>query len=506
MFQVLTTPQEPNMRESRRFLIRVVLLSMLVKILLAMTVPMGVDEAYATAVAREFSWSFFDHPPIGFWSPVVAANLIGVEHPLVYRLPVLFYGIISTFLMYALGKELGGERAGLWTLVLYVLSPAFLIAGGVFVLPDGPLELGSLIAMLFLIKIVKSDGPAPLRFWIFAGLGLAFALASKYQAALIPIAALVFAVATPVGRKWFRQTGPYIASAIGVLGLLPTLVWNMQHDWASFTFHSGRTGDGLQLGNFVLMVIGQGLYLLPPVLVLAAIGLWRGFDRDRPALTFLALAAAAPVLVFNFIYLFSSKSFPHWTFPGWQFALPLAGVWLAAQSPAIWARSLRWLKWAAGLTWAVLVIAVLHANTGVLTRLYSAVPPKWDRTETAFDYSGLRKALQQKGLLQDLDLIIVPGWINAGLLSTGLGGDFPVRVLGDNPHHFAFMSGEHKSGNALMMTIKVLKGQDKIQSGLLATAKAIDPKAQNLPPIILDRGGQPYLAVTLIRLTVPEGE
>ncbi len=37
--------------------------------------PLGVDEAYATAIAREFSWSFFDHPPLGFWAPIAMARL-----------------------------------------------------------------------------------------------------------------------------------------------------------------------------------------------------------------------------------------------------------------------------------------------------------------------------------------------------------------------------------------------------------------------------------------------
>ena len=113
MFQALREPAGSDDARDRGLFWRVVVLSMLVKLVLAAFLPMGVDEAYATAVAREFSWSFFEHPPIGFWSPVVAANLTGIEHPFIYRLPVLFYGLISTFLMYALGRELGGERAGL---------------------------------------------------------------------------------------------------------------------------------------------------------------------------------------------------------------------------------------------------------------------------------------------------------------------------------------------------------------------------------------------------------
>lgn len=505
MFQALLPVPMPDAHATRRVFLWLLAASMLVKLALAWFLPMGVDEAYATAVAREFSLSFFDHPPIAFWSPVVAANLTGLEHPVIYRLPVLIYGFVSTWLIFALGRELGGDRAALWTVLLYVLSPAFLIAGGAFVLPDGPLELGSLFCALWLVRICKAEGQAPFLWWVWVGLGLAFALASKYQAALIPIAAFGFALIHPVGRKWFAQPGPYVAALIGLLGLLPTLLWNLQHDWASFTFHSGRTGDGFQPVNLALMILGQALYLLPPVLVLAAIGLRHGFDRRWPEIYLTALLAVAPILLFNLIYAFSQRSFPHWTFPGWQFAIPLAGIWLAGQGEQVLRRAWRWLVGAAAVTWFVIAVTVLHINTGILTRGVGPVAPSWDRTETVFDYSGLGPALQDRGLLDDVDLILVPGWINAGLLSTGLGGAYPVRVLGDNPHHFAFMSGVDTTGSALILDIQSLGGGDKrLRPGLRATARGIDPEAQILKPVILQRGGRDYVKVTVIQLNVPE--
>jgi hypothetical protein len=502
MFQALREPAGVDEAGDRGLFWRVVVLSMLVKLVLAAFLPMGVDEAYATAVAREFSWSFFEHPPIGFWSPVVAANLTGIEHPFIYRLPVLIYGLISTFLMYALGRDLGGARAGLWTVVLYAISPAFLMAGGVFVLPDGPLGLGSILCALYLVRIVKAGDAAALHMWVMAGIGLAIALASKYQAGLIPIAALVFAVVTPTGRRWFGQVGPYVAALIGLIGLVPVLIWNLQNDWASFAFHGGRTGDGLQQGNFALMLLGQAIYLLPPVLVLAAIGLWRGFRTGRPEVLLVALMAAAPVVMFNLVYLFSNKSFPHWTFPGWQFALPLAAIWLAGAGTVVLKRTSRWLIWTGGVVWLVLFVALLHVNTGVLTRWSSGKLPKWDQTQTMFDYSELSGELNARGLLDGLDLIVVPHWIEAGMLSSGLGGDYPVQLLRGNLHHFPFMSGATATGNALLLDVALLDKSDKRGAALLAQGQKMDADATLLEPVVLNRGGVPYLAVNVVTLTV----
>ncbi|MGR3661063.1 MAG: glycosyltransferase family 39 protein [Paracoccaceae bacterium] len=504
MFKLLIDPDGADSAQERQLFWRIVLLSMLVKLGFATFLPMGVDEAYATAVAREFSWSFFDHPPLGFWSPVVAAKLSGIEHPFIYRLPVLVYGLISTFLMYVLGRELGGGRAGLWTLVLYVISPAFLLAGGLMVLPDGPLELGSILCALYLVRVVKAGDAADLRLWMMVGVGLAIALASKYQAGLIPIAALVFAIVSPVGRGWFRQPGAYLAALIGLIGLLPTLVWNMQNDWASFAFHSGRTGDGLQLDNFAQMILGQALYLLPTVFVLAMIGLWRGFFSGRPEVLLMAVLAAAPVLMFNIVFLFSDSSFPHWTFPGWQFALPLAGLWLAGAGPVVAARAVGWLIWAGGIVWAVLLVALVHITTGALTRWLPGGVPAWDQTQTVFDYSGLADGLQARGLSDGVDVILVPHWIEAGLLSTGLGGAWPVRVLSRDSHHFQFMSGAVQTGQALLLDVSLLAQSGARGGALLETGRGIDPGAVLLEPVVLTRGGVPYVAVSVVRLQVLE--
>lgn len=503
MFQALFNPATGNEAADRAMFWRVVAISMLVKLIFAAMLPLGVDEAYATAVAREFSWSFFDHPPIGFWSPVVAANLTGIEHPLIYRLPELLFGLITTFVMYALGRELGGSRAGLWTVVLYALAPAFMMAGGVFILPDGPLGLGSAICVLYLVRVVRAGDAAPLHYWVVAALGLALALGSKYQAALLPVAALVFAIVTPAGRRWFRSPGPYLAALLGVLGLVPTLIWNIQNDWASFSFHANRTGDGINIDNFVLMAVGQALYMLPPVLVLGLIGLRRGFSTQKPEITLVALVAMGPIVAFNIIYLFSDKSFPHWTFPGWQFALPLAAVWLAGTTVGVLRRVRIWLIWGAGLTWAVMLVVMLHVNFGVLTRWMADGPPKWDRTETVFNYGGLRPALEARGLLEDAQLIVVPRWIEAGILSTALAGDWPVRVLKGNPHHFAFMSGATAKGPGLLLGISTLSRSRRQASLLLKQGQAIDPNAEMLDPVILSRGGAPYVSVFVVRLNVP---
>jgi len=479
-----------------------VILAVALRLVIVVLMPLGVDESYAVAVAREFTWSFFDHPPIGFWAPVIAANITGLETPFVLRLPDLAFGGASAWLVYLIGRELAGHRAGLWGLGLFALSPAFALAGAL-ILPDGPLEMGSAFAVYWLVRIVKSSGRATIVPWIWVGIGLAIAMASKYQAGLIPVSILVFALVTPVGRRWFVVPGPYVASGIGLIGLAPVIWWNAQNGWASFLFQGGRTGDGLQLANFALMLLGQAVYLLPPVVVVALLGLGSALRSGRAEQLLVALVALGPIVMFNVLYLFSANSLPHWTMPGWQFAMPLAGVWLAGATPVWRRRAYLWLIGVAAVTYALILLVVLHLNTGVLTRFFYDSPPDWDNTLSAFDYRGLRPALAARGDLDGVQMIAATDWQSAGAMSLAFAGEMPLRVLADKAHHFAYMRGARAGGAALLLSPQPLARAAERLPALLQLARQTDAQARALAPVILQRGGLAYAAVNVIRLRLP---
>lgn len=474
------------------------------RLAVAWFLPLGVDENYATAVAREFSWSFFDHPPLGFWSPVIAAKLTGIEHPFIYRLPFLVYGMLTTWGIYRVGEALGGVRAGLWAAGLVSVAPFFALSAGVFVIPDGPLSVASVFCALVLIRIARSpDGRGTLGQWAWAGLWLALALASKYQAGLIPVSLLVLAVLHPLGRKWLASAGPWLGAWIGLLGLAPVLLWNLGNDWASFAFHSGRTGDGLQPGNFARMIVGQFLYLLPPVLVIGAAGLWQGWrNRADGVFALVFTLAVMPILVFNAIYLFSAQSFPHWTMPGWIFALALGGVWLAERGGAAMRRAAWWVGGFAVPIWALLFALIVHMNTGFITRGWDT-PPDWDRTVDAFDWSGLEPALRARGDLDGINAIASVHWIEAGEMSTALRGRFPVKMLHPDQHHFRFMSGATAKGPALLLSPDTRARAEERRARLLAAAREVDPGAEMLEDVVLKRGSRDYAVVMVVRLTLP---
>lgn len=500
----ITDPACASATTDRQILIRIVLFALALKLLVAVILPLGPDEAYATAVAREYSLSFFDHPPVSFWLPVIFADLTGIEHALIYRLPFLLAGVATTFVMYLIGREVGGTRAGTWTALLFSASPFFLLSGGVFVVPDGTLNLASAIAVLFLIRIARSPGTPPLKYWVFTGIALAFALGSKYQAAWLPVATLLFMIISPKGRGWFLQPGPWLAGVLGLFGLLPVVLWNMQNDWASFAFHTGRASGGLNPANLTLMLVGQVLFLLPAGLAAALIGLKLGLtSRQIPDRFLLALIALGPLVIFNYVYLTSSSSLAHWAMPGWQFALPLAGVWLATHTPALQRRFLRWTKITLVIIWPLLLLLVAHGNTGILTRAFYDKPPNWDNTLPIFDFKDLRGELENRDLWNGTDIFMSTGWLFSGILDTALKSEKPMQAFNTKgAHHFTYLTDATVTGTVIYMLPTRLKHTQKSESKILVDAQTLDPNAELLDPIILTRGGLPYVSVSLVRFTL----
>ncbi len=497
---------DPAEADLRRAAWAVVLAVTLLRLLIAWVQPLGADEAYAVAVAREGSLSFFDHPPLSFWLPVALARLTGIEHPFVYRLPFLVTGTAALVLMRAIGTRLGGPVVGLWALLLFGLAPFFLVSGGAQVVPDGTLVLGLALAVRGLLGCIEQTR-APIRDWLVVGLGLAVAMLSKYQAAWLPVAVALFMLLHPAGRRWWVQPGPWIAAALGALGMVPAILWNAQNGWASFAYQGGRAGGGFYPLTFLQMLAGQALFLLPTGLWAGLAGLWRGLrPPGRSAQTLLlALVALGPIVIFQWVYLRSPFGLPHWPMPGWQFALPLGALWLAARPAPARRRFLRWALGWFGVIALALGLFVFQARTGLLTRPFFATPPAWDDTSALFDYRGLKGALKARGLWDETDLVLSTNWVPAGLLDTALGGEKPMRVpAGRGAHHFAWLADARATGRGLMMLPVRLGREADAAARLLAAARKLDPEAEPLPPVILNRGAQPYVAVLLVRLTVTD--
>lgn len=492
--------------KARRLVFWIIGVALAIKVILAWFLPLGVDETYAVSVARGYSLSFFDHPPVSFWLPVASADLFGIDHRMVYRLPVLLMGAGTNWIMYRIGTMIGGERVGVLTALLFAAAIFPGAVAGVFAAPDGPINFFSALCVLFLLKNLERGPAGTPLLWIGTGLALAFAMASKYQAAWIPAAVLIFALVSPNGRRWLVLPWPWVGVVLGLLGWAPVILWNEHTDWASFRFHTGRAGGGFDLGNYLSMIAGQALFLLPATLYAAIIGIASAFRSPRSdARLLLAIMALGPIVFFNVIYFFSDSTLSHWTMPGWLFALPLAAWWIERRGAVMLRRIWRWTLVSLAVVWVPSVTWLVQANTGFLTNAFYESPPAWDNTIDIYDYSVIRSKLIERGLWDETQVLSTWNWSFAGNIGEAMGRERPIWPLDPTDrHHFVFLPGATATGQALFFERSHLATLEEVEKTALAQVRAVDPNAELLEPLMLQRGGRDYVAIVLIRFTLTD--
>jgi hypothetical protein len=419
--------------------------SLLVRVLFASTLGYAVDEAYAVAVARPLSLSYFDHPPLHFWMAAFMTWLTGVSTPWVVRLPFIAAFTVTLIAIAQLTRALFGERAARLTTLTLASSGVLGLTSGTWVLPDGPLLAGAALAALIMHPLfvppapdAPIEGPRAWR-WIAGGALLGLALLSKYHAALFAAALGALTLQRRDTRADLRTPWPWVALALTLLGLAPTLLWNAQHDWVSFRFQGARanaSGGHWSPTPLLAMLGGQLAWLLPwiavPLLIATAraIGALRAgaaepIDaRRRAAIVYCLVWMAGPVLLFNAVSAGGANTLPHWTAPGWLFGMPLVGWWFTRAE----ARP-RWSLVAPLATGVLAVVLIAQAQTHLLDALLS---PRARATEPTRDALSWMPALPA----DTNEVLLVRSWIQGGQLGAASGAPRRIVCLCADPHQF----------------------------------------------------------------------
>jgi 4-amino-4-deoxy-L-arabinose transferase-like glycosyltransferase len=452
------------------------------------------DEAYTVATSRNFVLSAFDHPPLGWWLSTLGQKLFG-HADLALRLPFILLSALTIHLMFLLGRRLYGAEAGFWASFALCCAPALGVIDASWILPDAPL-LPALLAGAWALShaLFDEDPRAGKWWWLLAGLFSGLAMLSKYHGVFLPAGALLFMLSSPRHRFRLKTPWPWLAGLLALALFSPVLVWNAQHDWASFLFQGGRAGGPRlkPLAPFALIAM-QSLFLMPwiffPSAALFLRALWRGPKREKDFL--LACLAAGPIVLFTLPALWSAdRVLPHWAAPGYLLVLPLLGREIADLF-ARGAASIRWAAAGAGGFVAVLILALaLLAN--VAPRALAGA--RYPFLET-LDWTDFPKQFYARRLSEQGDFIGAYRWFEAGKIDAALCGAFPVLALSDDPRGFGATRDPRR-----------FLGRDALIVGRYLTLEqayqvyedhfdSIEP----LPPVVIEANGAPAFELQLFR-------
>lgn len=482
----------------------VILVSLVVRIVFAMSVGLGIDESYTAVTARELHLSYFDHPPLAWWLAWAARNLFGSVDPLLLRLPFILLFSVSTWLMFKLTAVLFGARAGLWAAVALCLSPIFGVVFGSCILPDGPLIAAMLATGLCLAKLFFDPGKRATLYWLGAGLFGGLAMLSKYQGVFLFAGTFIFLLTVKGERRWLTRVEPYVGLAIAIAVFTPVLVWNAQHDWLSFHFQGVRAAyAGIRPSRTLATILGQAVFLAPwiwvPIVITTFNALKRGPSDARSWLP--VCLGLGLICAFLLVSVWSAnRVFPHWTMPGYLMLIPLLGAAMARYerrpAGALWSR--RWLYGAAAFLFGAVVVVASEARLSWVERLVPAIAAKGSISRALLDWRGLETALRDRGLLDRRGLfVLMSRWQEAAKVAYALDGTIPVLCISADPRQFNVLNNlpAHDGQDALILGSGLSLGQAENRFGRYF--QSIRP----LSPITIEHAGHPVIKIEVFYAT-----
>ena len=310
---------------SDKHLLGATLLFLSLRFFSAIVVDLSPQEAYYWNYAMHPALSYFDHPPMTAWVIRAGQFFLG-KSELGVRIGGFLLSLFSTGLLYALGKSWFNRRAGLWAALLFQLLPLYFVYG-LLITPDAPLAFFWLLT-LYLISIAVRDDRA--WAWYAAGAALGLCMLSKYTAVFLVPSTLLFLILDGRYRQWLMRKEPYLALLIAAVFFTPVVLWNAEHDWASFGF---QVGDRLSrdsknpfqsVGEFLLLQFAvTSPALLAGLLMIATVPLSLPLHPRRGKWRF-AWLFSLPLLGFLLLFSAHSRIKANWTVPAYLALLIVA--------------------------------------------------------------------------------------------------------------------------------------------------------------------------------------
>ncbi|HME39907.1 MAG TPA: glycosyltransferase family 39 protein [Steroidobacteraceae bacterium] len=332
---------EPAAR-ARTLAIGLVVYACVLRLVYLGSVELLPEETYYWNYSRHLDIGYLDHPPMVAWLIRLGTAAFG-QSEFGVRSGAFVCGVIASFFAYRLTRNLFGEASALAALVLAQILPFFFLSG-LLMTPDAPLTAAWAASLYFLERALVAGRSGA---WWGAGLCLGLGMLSKYSIGLLIPVTLAFMLWDRQARRWWLRWEPYAAALLALAIFSPVILWNAQHEWASFTFQTvRRLGEAPKFALHRL--IASALVLITPTGVLAVAAALMGAKSagaNQPAganppagavdaessrrWRFLSLAVLIPLAVFT-VYSLRHEVKLDWTGAPWTAALPVMATGMMA--------------------------------------------------------------------------------------------------------------------------------------------------------------------------------
>ena len=346
------------------------------RIAYASLIDLRTDEAYYWTWSKEYALSFLDHPPMIAWFIRFGTAIFGDTN-----LGVRFGGIVAMAVMQLLLADIARRVThDIRAVVLAVLMPEAALYYGLLmskVAPDVALIPFAVAMIWSLVRLAESNDR---RWWLAAGVFGGLSLLSKFTVVMMLPAVAAFMLVPDWRMRQLRSPYPWLAALIAFLLFSPVLIWNYQHDWASFRFQAVRA---TAVHEFSLRTVGDyiglqwglvGFVLFPVVLSALGFTAWRGYRNREPVAILLSTAVIVPFLYFLW------KSLTLRVGDTWPMFMWPAGFAAAAINIAILSRE--------GFPTWMIRSTIFWANTAIVTGIAMVVLVAWYYVAAPWNFIG----------------------------------------------------------------------------------------------------------------------
>ncbi len=293
---------KPDPASNRPLLVAVAVIAAMtgLRVAFACLIDLRTDEAYYWTWSREHVLCFLDHPPMIAWFIRLGTAIFGDTN-----LGVRFAGILAMLVTQLLLADIARRvTRDVRAVVLAVLLPEAAVYYGLLmakVAPDTALIPFAVAMFWALVRLAETNDA---RWWLAAGVFGGLALLSKFTAVMFVPAILAFMLVPDWRMRWLKSAYPWAAALIALALFSPVLIWNVQHDFASFRFQLVRaTASHAIMARTVADYIGLqlglvGFVLLPVTLTGLILTARRGYRTREPVAILLSTAVLVPFLYF----------------------------------------------------------------------------------------------------------------------------------------------------------------------------------------------------------------
>jgi hypothetical protein len=373
---------------------QIILFFTTVRIIIASTLGLGNDEVYYITYAKHLQWNYFDHPPIIALLIKFTTLNLWLDSDLFIRLGAIIFSGINTYLIYLIAKKIKDEKAGIVAAILFSSSFYCSIIAGTFIMPDAPQLFFWMLSIYLLVQIAlesANKNTALLLFGLTAGLCTMSKIHGIFLWFGFGLYVLFF------DRKLLKNGYLYVSVLITIACISPILIWNIDNDFITYSFHSKRVtlNRGLNFTAFVREFVGGIAYNNPINYFVIVMSLWFGFKQRMMAKSkvyYLMLLLGLPLILILLGVSLFRDTLPHWSGPGYT-SLIILSACMISQFDFRFENAVNYAKYLI-ITIVCIGIPLIHFYPGTLGNQKTEKLGKGDFTLDMYDWDFFRAAFK----------------------------------------------------------------------------------------------------------------